>query len=132
MSVRVSTPKAFISACLVSDVDSGCGAYPRPGFQQAPFTTLAVYAIESGKQLVFGTASHAPSPVYQRSLGFHVKEFTPADYEFLCRACIGPSVEGLDFAKVHRFAPHLNAHIFRTLGAILRRRGRLSTPVFIE
>jgi predicted AAA+ superfamily ATPase len=117
---------------LLSDVDSGCGGYPRPGFQQAPFTTLAVYAIEAGKRLIFGTSSHAPSPVYQRSLGFHVKEFTPADYEFLCRVCIGPSVEGLDFAKVHRFAPHLNAHIFRTLGASLRRRGRLSTPEFIE
>ena len=49
---------------LLSDVDSGCGGYPRPGFQQAPFTTLAVHAIEAGKRLIFGTSSHAPSPVY--------------------------------------------------------------------
>jgi ATP-dependent 26S proteasome regulatory subunit len=117
---------------LLTDVDSGCGGYPRPGFQQAPLTTLAVHAIEAGKRLIFATGSHTPPPVYQRSLGFHIKEFTAADYEFLCRTCIGPSAEGFDFAKVHRFAPHLSAHIFRTLGPGLRRRGRMSTPEFIE
>jgi cytidylate kinase len=117
---------------LLTGVDSGCGSYPRPGFLQAPLPTLASLAPEAGKRVVFSTSAHTPSPVYQRSLGFHIKEFTAADYEFLCRVCVGPSVDGLDFAKVHRFAPHLNAHIFRTLGATLRRRGPMSTPEFIE
>jgi transitional endoplasmic reticulum ATPase len=117
---------------LFTDVDSGCGGYPRPHFHQAPLTTLAVYAIEAGKRLIFATGGSTPPPIYQRSLGFDIKEFTAADYEVLCRTCVGPSTEGLDFAKVHRYAPHLNAHIFKTLGPSLRRRGPMSTPEFIE
>jgi ATP-dependent 26S proteasome regulatory subunit len=117
---------------LLTNLDMGCGSYPRTGFQQAPLTNLAVHAVESGRRLIFGNGGHLPQPVYQRSLGFHIKDFTAADYEFLCKARLGPLAEGIDYAKVHRFASHLNAHMFTTLGPSLTRRGRMTTAEFIE
>jgi ATP-dependent 26S proteasome regulatory subunit len=116
----------------LTDVVTGCHFYPRSGLLDAPLTTLAVHAVETGKRLIFATSSGTPAPMYHRSLGFHIKQFTPADYEFLCRAFIGEWAGALDYAKVYRYASHLSAHTFHTLGPGLRRRAAMSTPEFIE
>jgi ATP-dependent 26S proteasome regulatory subunit len=118
---------------LVADVVGGCGAYPRSGFLNGPLTTLSAYAGEVGKKLIFGNDSHPPSPVYQRSLDFCINDFRPTDYEFLCRAFLGPALaDRLDYAKVHRFAARLNAHLLKTVCPQLRGRQGLDTAAFIE
>ena len=118
---------------LITDVVNGCGSYPRAGFLNAPLTILATHACERGKKLIFGTDSGPPTPVSQRSLDFHIAEFQPADYEFLCRTYIGPPLaDNLDYSKVHRFASSLNAHLFRTVCPLLSDRQSLDTEGFIE
>jgi SpoVK/Ycf46/Vps4 family AAA+-type ATPase len=118
---------------LVSDVVEDCGSYPRPRFLDGPLTTLSTYAAETGKKLIFGTGSCAPNPLYQRSLGFGIPDFQPADYEFFCRVSMGPVLAGgLDYDKIHRFATGLNAHFLKTVCPRLRHRQTLSTADFIE
>jgi SpoVK/Ycf46/Vps4 family AAA+-type ATPase len=118
---------------LVTEVVGSCGSYPRPGFLDAALTSLATYAAEAGKKLIFGNGSHPPHPLYQRSLGFHIQDFQPADYEFFCRVFLGAELAGgLDYAKVHRFATGLNGHFLKTVCSRLRHRQELNTAEFIE
>jgi ATP-dependent 26S proteasome regulatory subunit len=118
---------------LLTDVVGGCRFYPRSGLIDGPLTALAAYAGEAGKKLIFGNGSHVPAPVYQRSLDFRIHDFQPADYQFLCRAYLGPDLaDGLDYAKVHRFAPRLNAHRLKTVCPLLRGRKALDAAGFIE
>src|SRR4029077_11940877 len=43
-----------------------------------------------------------------------IHEFGPEDYRVLCRPYLEPqSARALDYAKIHRFAPHLNGHQIR-------------------
>lgn len=108
---------------LVSDVVCGCSgfsAYPRPRFLEAPLTMLTAYAAEAGKKLVFGADSHAPDPIHQRAYYFGIAEFQPADYDVVCRTYLGDRiVDRLDFPKIHRFAPKLNAHQLKGAAAWL-------------
>ncbi len=118
---------------LLAGVVSGCGAYPRAGLLNAPLTVLATYAALAGKKLVFGCSHHPPDPIHQRSLDYHIHDFQPDDYRFLCHAFLGEQLASpLDYAKVHRFAPHLNAHLLHTVCPQLRSRSELGTTEFIE
>ena len=118
---------------LVADVVGGCNSYPRSGFLNGPLTALASYASEAGKKLIFGTDYNPPAPIYQRSLDFRISDFQPADYEFLCRSYLGPALaEHLDYAKVHRFASGLNAHLLKNVCPLLHGRHELDTAGFIE
>jgi hypothetical protein len=88
-----------------------CGnSYPRAGFVDAPLTALTAYAEAAGKKLVFGGDSRVPNPVRVRGYYAVIADFTPEDYAQLCAAYL-PSVasQRLDYAKIHRFAPKLNA-----------------------
>jgi predicted AAA+ superfamily ATPase len=118
---------------LITDVVGGCGSYPRAGLLDAPLTTLCTYAAEAGKKLIFGHHATPPQPVYQRSLDFRIHDFQAADYEFLCHVYLGsPLADGLDYAKIHRFAARLNAHLLKTVCPRLRGRDRLETVEFID
>src|SRR5207237_178013 len=71
---------------------------------------LCGYAQEAGKKLVFASGSGA-APVNERCYAFSIQEFKPRDYEHLCRAYLpAAAADRLDYAKIHRFAPKLNAH----------------------
>ncbi|HVF10205.1 MAG TPA: ATP-binding protein, partial [Abditibacteriaceae bacterium] len=118
---------------LLANVVGGCGAYPRSNFLDAPLVVLATYAAEAGKKLIFGTEDQAPGPIQERSYAFGIREFQVADYEFLCHVYLGPTVaRGLDYKKIHRFAPHLNAHQFKSSCSWCRSNERLDTDSFIE
>lgn len=118
---------------LLAEVVSGCGSYPRAGLLNAPLTVLATYAAEAGKKLIFGCFHHPPEPIHQRSLDYRIHDFQPDDYRFLCHAFLGEKLAApLDYAKVHRFAPHLNAHLLHTVCPQLRPRAALDTNEFIE
>ncbi len=118
---------------LLTEVVGGCGAYPRAGLLNVPLSVLATYAAEAGKKLIFGCSDHPPDPVRQRSLDSRIHDFQPDDYRFLCHAFLGDHLAApIDYAKVHRFAPHLNAHLLHTVCPQLRPRPELGTAEFIE
>ena len=118
---------------LVDVVNGYCRSYPRTGWLNAPLTALANQAIETGRKLIFACDTHAPSPIYQRSYDFVVKEFEPADYAWPCRAFLGATVaDQLDYAKVHRFAPRLNAHLLKAVCRRVTEDMPLDTEQFIE
>ncbi len=122
---------------LVDDLDlicsvtgEGCRAYPRAGLLEAPLTTACVYAAEAGKKLIF--AGKGTEAVRHRAYYSGIADFTPADYAFLCQAYLGASAERLDYEKVFRFAPRLNAHQLKAAGVWLRRDVELTTDRFID
>jgi hypothetical protein len=118
---------------LVDVVNGYCRAYPRTGWLNAPLTALANQAIEAGRKLIFASDNHAPPPIYQRSYDFVVKEFKPEDYDWLCHAYLGAKVaDQLDFAKIHRFAPRLNAHLLKAVCRRVTDGKTLDTEGFID
>jgi AAA+ superfamily predicted ATPase len=118
---------------LISDVADSCGSYPRPGFLNAPLTALAVFTHQAGKKLILGSHHPAPSPVTQRSADYRIKDFKPADYESLCQAYLGGATGArINYRKVHRFAPSLNAYQLKWAAVRLRGEERLTTERFID
>ena len=109
-----------------------CHFYPRSGYLDSPMTALATYAVDSGKKLILGTDGNLPSPLRERSLGYRIDNFGPEDYQHLCRWYLNQEVVDVDFAKVHRFAPKLNAHQLRLACAWCQQFEQLDTDTFIE
>ncbi len=96
---------------LLDEVTCCSHFYPRMKLLNAPLLVTCTYAIETGKRLIFGGEGRAPAPVNQRAFYSSIAEFKVADYEFLCRRYLDPVAAGrLDFEKIYRFAPKLNAH----------------------
>jgi predicted AAA+ superfamily ATPase len=113
-------------------VVGGCGSYPRMGLLDLVLKKLAVRAEAGGKKLVLGNHGHLPWTVQQLAEVTSIREFNPADYEFLCRIYLdSPAADRLDHAKVHRFAPRLNAHQLKGACAWLRREPDLDTERFL-
>src|SRR5262249_20842139 len=119
---------------LISDVAvGGCGSYPRSGFLNAALASLVEYVVAAQKKLIVGTVGYAGSPIEQRSYDFRIEEFEPADYEFLCHVYLGPAqARRLDYHKVHRFAPKLNAHQLKAASIWLQGDEELNTERFID
>jgi shikimate kinase len=120
---------------LLENVVGSCNSYfyPRREFVNAPLMALTTYAAAAGKKLIFGTTGGCPSPVQQRSYFSAIKEFKVADYRFLCHTYLDAAVAGrLDYDKIYRFAPKLNAHQLKAACAWLRRDAALSTDGFID
>jgi SpoVK/Ycf46/Vps4 family AAA+-type ATPase len=118
---------------LLQEVVQGCGGYPRSGFLNIPLATLAVWDAESSKKLFFATEGYIPPPLFARCYRFSIGEFTDEDYAFLCGRYLGEDLAGrLDYAKIHRFAPALNAHQLKNSCLWLRRELDLTTERFLD
>src|SRR5487761_1782313 len=80
----------------------------------------------------------APAPMAAGAIGnraYHasIADFLPADYRHLCELFLGSAqADQLQFDKIHRFAPKLNAHQLRNACLWHRDRARLETAEFIE
>jgi ATPase family protein associated with various cellular activities (AAA) len=111
-----------------------CGySYPRKEFLNAALSVIAAYVEDADKRLVLATSGRAPGPLHQRCMyhGFH--QFAQEDYAFLVRAFAGEKrAQPLDFAKVHRYAPKLNAYQLRGVCLDLREDEALETDKFIR
>lgn len=107
-------------------------SYPRKGFLESALTVIASYVEDADKRLVLGIAGAAPDPLHQRCTYEGFQSFAPEDYEFLVRQFAGKKrAAGLDFAKVHRYAPKLNAYQLRGVCFDLRGDPSLETDKFI-
>jgi ATP-dependent 26S proteasome regulatory subunit len=119
---------------LINNVVCCGGAYPRLRFLDAPLTALTTYAVEAQKKLIFGDDYGAPEPVRDRAFSASIGRFNAVDYAFLCSLYLAPEqAELLDYDKVFRFAPRVNAHQLRNVCTWFRySEAALDTERFVE
>ena len=116
---------------LVTQVAHNCD-YPRAYLLDAALTAIIGGAASIGKKLVFATETDAPWPIIRRAFTSEIGDFTPEDYRAICQGAPGEERGGLDFNRIHRFAPALNAQQLRNACTWLARGGDLHTETFIE
>ncbi|HEY6308246.1 MAG TPA: ATP-binding protein [Candidatus Angelobacter sp.] len=88
--------------------------YQRSHFIDVPMLLLCEYAEAAGKKLVFAARS-LPSSAERRSYLVELPRFQVADYCAIAESFLKPdTLKNVDFAKVYRFAPKLNAHQIRS------------------
>jgi predicted AAA+ superfamily ATPase len=110
-----------------------CGHfYPRNDFLDAALSVIASYVQDADRRLVVATSGSAPGPLHQRCTYDGFQTFAPEDYGFLIRHFAGKKrVTKLDIAKIHRYAPKLNAYQLRGVCFDLREDKGLETGKFI-
>ncbi len=106
--------------------------YPRSGFLDSPMNAIAAYVIETGKKLVLGSNGQLPGPLRDRCYDFGIDDFEPDDYQHLCARFLGRPADGVNFEKVHRFAPKLNAHQLKLACGWMKGAGDFETDSFID
>src|SRR6185503_17264550 len=117
---------------LLDLFSAGCHFYPRSGYLNSVLMGLCTYALEADRKLIFSTTSHLAEAAAQRSYSFGIDKFKVEDYAALSEVWLGGKSAGLDFNKIFRFAPKLNAHQLKAACKWLAAHSSLSTDVFID
>jgi AAA+ superfamily predicted ATPase len=118
---------------LIRDVVMGY-EYPRRNLIDAVLTVLGDTAATANKKLVFGIDEDGYAGMAAwRGCVTKVGDFTPADYEAICRRhlAVEPAV-CLDYSRIHRFAPMLNLWQLRNACASFTTADDLDTDKFAE
>jgi ATP-dependent 26S proteasome regulatory subunit len=111
----------------------GCNPYPRAGFLELPLKTLATVAEAAGRRLIIAHDSTTYSVIRDRCFYAAIEQFTAEDYQFFCQCFLGfDNALALNFKKIHRFAPRLNAHQLKTACSWLGKEAHLDTNSFID
>lgn len=117
MHVTLLTALKEHSTVIVDDfhlfdiASSGCHFYPRGRFIDVTVEALCQYAIETGKKLILGTKGKVSAAASSRSHDYSIGRFTVDDYAHLLGEWLGKKAASkIDFDKLFRFAPKLNAH----------------------
>jgi transitional endoplasmic reticulum ATPase len=102
-------------AVVIDDFDAAgfmfgnCSMYPRAGYMELGIRMLCDEAERLGGWLLF-VGSARSQTLRERALHYGIPRFTRDDQEFLIRATFPEEhCQELDFAKIRRFAPNLNA-----------------------
>ena len=131
MNALKANPLVIVDDVHLLDLFSaGCHFYPRSGYFNSIMMGLCTYTLETNKKLVFGTKEQLAEAADQRSYSFGIEKFKPEDYAALVETFRGAPAAQLDFDKVFRFAPKLNAHQLKAACQWLQEE--LTTDVFIE
>jgi len=117
---------------LLDLFSGGCHFYPRAGYFNSVIMGLCTYALEAGKKLIISTRDYLAEAAEQRSSSFAIERFKVEDYAALVATFRGAPAPHLDFEKVFRFAPKLNAHQLKAACQWLGNHKELGTEVFIE
>jgi ATP-dependent 26S proteasome regulatory subunit len=117
---------------LVDLFSAGCFSYPRGGYFNSIMMGLCTYALEARKKLVFGTKQQLAQAADQRSYSFGINKFKVEDYAALVETFRGAPTPNLDFDKIFRFAPKLNAHQLKAACQWLMKYDELTTDLLIE
>ena len=118
---------------LLQDYVCGHHFYPRGRWLEGPALALCDYAAKSRTTLIFSYGAGLPNAIAERAFKATIPRFRAEDYEVLARNVLSDDAAAIDFAKVFRFAPKLNAHQFRSACDWLRPSGRqITTDEFIE
>jgi hypothetical protein len=111
----------------------GAGENSRTFLLDAALTTALADAAIDRKTLIFGVADTAPWPIERRAYSLQLPACTPADCRVLCQSCLGEEAAArLDYARIYRFAPVLNARQIRAACARLLRAPAFDTLRFVE
>src|SRR5882672_4027169 len=116
---------------LLDLFSGGCHFYPRSGYFNSIMMGLCTYALEAKKKLIFGTKSEFAEAPAQRSYSFGIERFKVEDYAALVETFHGGAKQ-MDFDKIFRFAPKLNAHQLMAACHWLVNYKDLTTELFIE
>ena len=117
---------------LITDVTDAYG-YRRPNLFDAMLVTILNDAAARRKKMIFAVDDDVPQPIAPRALKWSIGDYTPDDYRAVCQVHLGAELAGrLDFARIHRFAPAINAHQLKKACLWLRRERGLDTARFIE
>jgi ATP-dependent 26S proteasome regulatory subunit len=111
---------------------AGCHFYPRSGYLNSVIMGLCNYALETDRKLIFSTTQHLAEAAAQRSYSFGIDKFKVEDYAALANGWLGKKSAKLDFEKIFRFAPKLNAHQLKAACKWLAEHSALNTEVFID
>src|SRR5687768_268417 len=108
--------------------------YPRGAFLLDAVVALASAADEAGKTIVFGSDGRTATTLLARMDRAAISDFTVEDFRHVCVAWLGANrADSLDVAKIHRFAPKLNARqLRRTCESLAHRDADLTTEAFLE
>jgi ATP-dependent 26S proteasome regulatory subunit len=117
---------------LLDLFSSGCHFYPRSGYFNSVLTGLCTYTLEADRKLIFSTTSHIAEAAAQRSYSFGIDKFKVEDYTALMKGWLPKNSSSLDFEKIFRFAPKLNAHQLKAACKWLAGHPSLDTTVFID
>jgi transitional endoplasmic reticulum ATPase len=117
---------------LVSLVACCAAAYPRQHFIAAALLPLATFARDRGKRLVFTAEGMPLTGLHERFPTVSIGAFTVADYAAICASYLGEAARRIDYGKVHRFAPKLNARQLRNTCVALCHDEALGTDRFVE
>lgn len=118
----------------IYDVICGCGymdPYPRRGFVHATFAVVLDFAIANGKKIVLGSEGKVSTPVKSRAYYAGFQKLEVEDYAFIVNEILGEKSGQLDFKRIYRFAPKLNAHQLRSVCEWYRDK-ECDTEIFIE
>ncbi len=91
-------------------------------FEQAGERTKFVVAVEDG----------APEIISRRAQTCKIADFAAEDYAAICASYLEDRARSLDYARIHRFAPALNAHQLRTACHCMGGAANLDTDSFME
>lgn len=129
-----SHPVVIVEDVHLVDLSSaGCHFYPRSGYFNTAMMGLCSYALETEKKLIFSTTSHLAEAAEQRSYSFGIDRFKVEDYAALVETFCGTKAsKELDFDKIFRYAPKLNAHQLKAACQWLVAFKELGTDTFIE
>lgn len=117
---------------LLDLFSSGCHFYPRSGYFNSVLMGLCTYALEGDRKLIFSTTAHIAEVAAQRSYSFGIDKFKVEDYAELVKGWLPEKSNKLDFDKIFRFAPKLNAHQLKAACKWLGGHSSLDTTVFID
>ena len=118
---------------LITTIVSGFD-YPRIGLLDAALEGLAVVAEKHRRTLIFAANREDTLRALQsRAWFFDIADFTAADYESICRSLIGSKAAArLNYSRIHRFAPALNARQLRNICLWPAHAHALTTDMFVE
>jgi transitional endoplasmic reticulum ATPase len=115
---------------LIASVVEGY-SYPRPNLLNVAITAVLEQAI-GNRKFVFAVQEDAPEPISRRAQTCEIAEFTSEDYQSICSTYLGISAECLDYDRIHRFAPALNAHQLKNACSCMRSLQDFDSDRFIE
>jgi predicted AAA+ superfamily ATPase len=109
------------------------GGYPRLRWLEGVALALCNYAADSGRKLILSSSGMLPGAIHQRAIKADIARFRTEDYRVLAENYLGDKSRTLDFEKVFRFAPKLNAyHLKAAFEWLLRFEPQIDTGKLID
>jgi AAA+ superfamily predicted ATPase len=108
--------------------------YPRAQLMNVALSIALSQAAAQGKKLLFAIETgNDVTPLDQRALFWTMDDFEPEDFACVCRHYLDEAGAGIDFTKVHRFAPTLNGYQLKNACLALRNQElEVSTDALID